>query len=224
MPALFTRMSMRPWRSSTPLIIDSIDALSVTSSGTASAFRPDPWISDTVAAALSPRAVATTCAPREASIAATPRPMPRDAPVTIATLPVRSSTQTCFHRRQIVRRGEVEDACVLVDFLDETAEHRAGAHLNIVGDAFRRKTAHHLFPAHGRRHLAHERINRRRGIALRLGIDVGDDRHARVLDRDRAQVRRETILRRLQQRAVERRADGQWNHAPGAERLRALAG
>ena len=31
---------------------------------------------------------ATTCAPREASIAATVRPMPRDAPVTIATLPV----------------------------------------------------------------------------------------------------------------------------------------
>src|SRR2546423_1584149 len=118
MPALLTRMSTRPWRCSTPLTIASIDAESVTSSGTASSIWPAPW----------------------------------------------------------------------------------------------------------RRHLAHDRISRRRGIALRFGIDVGDDRHARVLDRDRAQVRRETILRRLQQRAVERRADGQWNHAPGAERLRALAG
>src|SRR5436190_3272796 len=223
MPALFTRMSMRPWRSSTPLIIDSIDALSVTSSGTASAFRPDPWISDTVAAALSPRAVATTCAPREASIAATPRPIPRDAPVTIATLPVRSRTQTCFHRREIVRRGEVEDACVLVDLFDETAEHGAGAHLNIVGDAFRRKAADHLLPAHRRGHLPDERVDRGGRVALQLRVDVRHDGHARVLRAQRAEIRFEPILRRLEQRAMERRAHRERNHAPGPERPGALA-
>src|SRR5215216_5813154 len=101
-------------------------------------------MSDTVDAAFSPRAAATTCAPRNASITATARPIPRDAPVTTATLPVRSSTQTRFHGCQIVGRREVEDACLLVDLLDDTAEHGAWTHLNIVGDALRRKATDHL--------------------------------------------------------------------------------
>src|ERR1051325_5052354 len=259
MPALLTRMSRRPWRSSTPATIASIDAVSVTSSGTGSAVPPPAWISggpwrstppatipstdavsvpssgtvsavpppawisETVPAAFSPRAAATMCAPREASSVAMPRPMPRDAPVLTATLPVRSSTHTCFHRREILGGGEVEDASVLVDLLDETAEHGAGAHLNIVGDAFRRKAPHDLLPAHGRGDLPDERVDRRGGIALRLRVDVGHDRHARRLHAQRAQIRLQPILRRLEQRAVKRRAHGQWNHAPGAERFRALA-
>src|SRR5262245_24297450 len=165
MPALFTSTSIRPWRSSTPATSASIDAVSVTSSDTASACPPAPWIAATVAAALSARAAATTRAPRDASIVATPRPIPRDAPVTIAILPDRSSTQTCFHRRKVVRRREVEHGGVLVNLPDETAEHGAGAHLNIVCDALGRKATHDLLPAYGCRHLADERVDGRGGGA-----------------------------------------------------------
>src|SRR5712691_5138944 len=175
-------MSIRPWRSSTPATIASIDAVSVTSSGTASACCPAAWISATVSPAFSPRAAATTRAPRDASITAIPRPIPRDAPVTLATLPERSSTQTFFHRRELLGRGKVEHACVLVNLLDETAEHGAGAHLNIVGDAFRRKATDDLLPANRRGDLPDQRVNRRRRVTLRLGVNIGDDGNARIHD------------------------------------------
>src|SRR5688500_15313758 len=58
---------------------------SVTSTLTAVAFPPAAAIASAVSRAFSPRAAAITCAPLAASMEATARPMPRDAPVTIAT-------------------------------------------------------------------------------------------------------------------------------------------
>ena len=57
---------------------------------------------------------------------------------------------------------------------------------------------------------------------LRLGIDVGDDRHARSLRAQGAQLRRQPLFGGLHQRAVEWRADLQRNRALGAQRLGAL--
>ena len=68
----------------------STDWGSVTSSVTASAFRPAATISSATGRALSPRAAATTVAPRRASASAVALPMPRDAPVTSATREVKS--------------------------------------------------------------------------------------------------------------------------------------
>src|SRR5215510_11185264 len=106
-------------------------------------------MSDTVSAAFSPRAVATTCAPREASVVATPRPMPRDAPVTMTTLPERSNmprlnAKRVLQRGEIVWPREVRYDRFFMDLLHEPAQDRARAHLNIVGDAFRGKPPNEL--------------------------------------------------------------------------------
>ena len=58
---------------------------------------------------------------------------------------------------------------------------------------------------------------------LRRGIDVGHDRNARIARRQRAQLRREAILRGLHERAVERRADGERHDALCAQLFRARA-
>ena len=110
-----------------------------------------------------------------------------------------------------------------MDLLDKTAQYGAWAHLNIVGDAFRRKATDDLLPPNWRRDLLDERVDRRRRVTLRLRIDVGDNRDTRVPDPERAKLGLEPLLRRLQQRAVERRTDGERNHTPGAERFRPLA-
>ena len=106
-----------------------------------------------------------------------------------------------------------------MDLADQAAQHRARAHLNIRCDALRRKAAHDGFPPHRRRHLRDQRFDRGRRVALRLGVDVGHDRHARVA---RLRARADPapgVLRRLHQRAVERRAHRQRDDAPGAQRL-----
>src|SRR5262245_22824867 len=165
MPALLTRTSIRPCRSSTPAINASIEAESVTSRVAASAWCPAARICETVSAALSPRAVATMCAPREASVMATPRPMPRDAPVTIATLPERSNMPR-LNAKRVVQRGkivwlrEVRYDRFFMDLLNEAAQDRARAHLNIVGDAFRGKPANNLLPPDRSGHLLDERVDR----------------------------------------------------------------
>src|SRR5262245_25082352 len=87
MPALFTRMSRRVCRDRTAFTAPSTAAGSVTSIATASARPPAAVISATAAAAFSPRAAAITVAPLRASAPAMARPIPRDAPVTRATLP-----------------------------------------------------------------------------------------------------------------------------------------
>ena len=64
--------------------------------------------------------------------------------------------------------------------LDHAAQCFARPHFNISGDALGRKALYDVFPSHRRRHLPDQRVDRRRRGALRLGIDVGDDRHARI--------------------------------------------
>src|SRR5215212_2329907 len=151
-------MSRRPCRSRTPPTSASIELSSVTSRVAASARCPAAVICDTASAAFSPRAVATIFAPRAASITATPRPMPRDAPVTIATLPERSNmtrlnAKGFVYRGEFVRPREVRHDRFFVDLFHEPAQDRARAHRNIVGDAVRGKSANHLFPADGRGYL-----------------------------------------------------------------------
>src|SRR5215213_8497256 len=87
MPALLTRISSLPCFSMVDLINASTAAASVTSALIGSAFPPEDVIDAAVASALEPRATQMTCAPPAASRSAIARPMPRDAPVTIAILP-----------------------------------------------------------------------------------------------------------------------------------------
>src|SRR5262245_30193106 len=189
MPALLTRMSMRPWRSRTLPISASIEDTSVTSSAAASARWPASQICATASAAFSPRAAATTCAPREASVAATLRPMPRDAPVTIATLPERSNmtrlkAKRFLQRGEIVWPREVRHDRFFVNLLYEPAQDRPRAHFNIVGDAFRGKPADHRFPPDRRRDLLHKRVNGGSGVAFWFAVDIGNHRYSRILRRE----------------------------------------
>mmetsp|Transcript_56055 Transcript_56055/g.134015 ORF Transcript_56055/g.134015 Transcript_56055/m.134015 type:complete len:232 (+) Transcript_56055:415-1110(+) len=90
MPALFTRISGAPYFSVTALTISATLAESVTSS-----FIPSPWRSpskrfEMASAPESDVAVPTTTAPALAKRSAMAAPIPREAPVTMATLPVRS--------------------------------------------------------------------------------------------------------------------------------------
>src|SRR6185369_13062881 len=91
MPALFTRMSIRP---SSPLARSTIarrSARLVTSVRTAMARRPRaPTSSAERLAPASSSSATTTSAPRRASSRAVARPMPRPPPVTIATVPLSS--------------------------------------------------------------------------------------------------------------------------------------
>src|SRR4030095_2172002 len=116
-------------------------------------------------------------APREATIMATPRPIPRDAPVTIATLPERSNmprlnAKRFVQRGEIVWPSEVRHDRLFVDLLHEPAQDRAWAHLNIVGDAFRGKPADDLLPTNRGGYLPDQRVDGRRGITLWFGVDV----------------------------------------------------
>src|SRR3954468_12731662 len=190
-------MSSRPSRLTMSPGAASTAAVSVTARGKASPWARAAVNSSAQALALSPRAAATTVAPCAARRAAIARPMPREAPVTRATLTARLSMNQGFNRREIVRAAEVDDGGLTMNLADQPAQHGARAHFNIRCDAFRRKAPHHGLPAHPRRDLLHQRLDRRRRVAFRLGVDVGDDRHARRLDAQRAQFGRETLLRRL---------------------------
>ena len=96
MPALFTTISIPPHfsaNSSTSLLTA---ALSVTSHGWTSAAPPAALIASAVSLSLSAlRATHATLAPAAASRSAIALPIPREAPVTIAVWPLRS---TCIRR------------------------------------------------------------------------------------------------------------------------------
>src|SRR3954451_9888234 len=117
MPALLTRMSTRPKAVSAALTISSAFLGSAMESVDAIASPPPALISLTTSWAgpasapapsrLAPMSQTTTRAPSCASNSAIPRPMPRAAPVTIATLPATipeaiwvdpRSTNTARHR------------------------------------------------------------------------------------------------------------------------------
>src|SRR5262245_66680856 len=122
--------------------------------------------------------------------------MPRDAPVTIATLPERSNmprlnAKRFVQRDEILWPREVRDDRFFVDLLNEPAQDRAGAHLNIVGDAFRGKPADDLLPTDRGGHLPDERVDRGGRIALRFGVDIRDHGHPRTLHGQPSQFRLE---------------------------------
>src|SRR5438309_3163450 len=223
-PALLMRMSSRPCLSATASGRRPSATASVTSAPTASARPPAPAIAATVAAALSPRAAATTIAPCAASLVAIARPIPRDAPVTSATRPVRSNMELRLDGRQIAGAANADDRGLAMDLANQPAQNGARTHLNIRGDALGRKAVHHRLPAYGRRHLRDQRLHCLSSRAFGFRVNVGDHRHARILDLERAQLRREPRLGGVHERAVERRADRQPDDPPRAELPGALAG
>src|SRR5580704_15166015 len=92
MPALLTRMSIRPSSPRTRATMSSTAALSVTSAVRQIALMPRSLSSATAAVDLaSLRATMAISAPASASPHAMPKPMPPLPPVTMATLPVRSN-------------------------------------------------------------------------------------------------------------------------------------
>src|SRR6266850_974163 len=86
MPALFTRMSTRPWRLWIPAAAFATCALSPTSQASASAFT----VFSAALSVASLRPEITTLAPPFASSTAAARPMPEPPPVIQATLSLRS--------------------------------------------------------------------------------------------------------------------------------------
>jgi hypothetical protein len=92
-----------------------------------------------------------------------------------------------------------------------------------MGDAFRRKALHDALPPYWRSDLFDQRVDRFLRGALRLRIDVGDDRDARIACRHGPQFGRQPHFRGFHQRAMKRRAHRQRNGAPGAEGFGALA-
>src|SRR2546426_2377024 len=88
MPALFTRISIRPNAARVHSTMVVRAGREVTSVGTTLARRPRACTSAAVRSALARSSSATTMsAPRRASSRAVARPMPRPAPVTMATCP-----------------------------------------------------------------------------------------------------------------------------------------
>src|SRR4029077_5151507 len=142
-----------PRLSATPPGSRSRATASVTSAPTASARPPAPAMAATVAAAWSSRAAATTIAPRAASLVAIARPIPRDAPVTSATRPVRSNMEVGLDGRQIAGVAKADDRGLAMDLANQSAQDCARTHFNIRCDALGRKAAHHGVPAYWRRYL-----------------------------------------------------------------------
>src|SRR5260221_12423099 len=95
------------------------------------------------------------------------RPMPRDAPVTSATLPVSVnmfwsaslSGERLFDRREIVGTPEADDLRSTMDLADQSAQHGTGTHLTIRSDASRRNAFHARTPADRRRTRPDHRPN-----------------------------------------------------------------
>src|SRR6476660_4976497 len=179
-PALLTRMSRRPCFSTTAPGTFSSAARSVTSTPIASARPPRSVIAAAVAAALSPRATATIVAPCCAKRSAIARPIPRDAPVTTATLPVRSNTQR-LDRRNILRRSDVCNLRLAVDAAHHAAQNCPRTNLNIRCDALGRKTTDDVFPPDWRRHLRDQGFDRVSPCPLRLRVDIGPNGHAGIV-------------------------------------------
>ena len=138
---------MRPWRSSAPpTSASTARAVGHVERGGLGAPARGADRAHGVGGMIAARRRDDVRAARRQHAARSSRPMPRDAPVTIATLPRRSNMGE--NRVQIVGRAEGEDVGVLVNLLDQSAQHASRAHLNIRGDAFRRKAMHDVLPQH----------------------------------------------------------------------------
>ena len=238
MPALLTRMSIRPCRSSVAGDRPPRSApASVTSSAMASACPPARanLLRDRAARCRRARPRRRS-APRAASCSAIARPMPRDAPVTSATRSERSIILQRNHPfvegprghrplpRQRVERGEStprprrsRTVTRRSIFLISPASTVAGPELDERASRPPRSAAGRHPPSAPATTPAGSARRSRAGVALRLGVDVGDDRDAGIRGRQRAQLRRQPLLRRLHQRAMERRADRQ-RQSPASRR------
>ena len=225
MPALLTRMSSRPWRST----IGAGQLLERRAIGHVDADRlgRPPRRGDLrhrrrgVVAARRGDDVA----PCRANCSAIARPIPRDAPVTSATFPVRLK-----HRKQRLDRGQIvglsESTRVASRWIRRTmplstVPGPTSTYVVTPSDARRRRhlpSAPATTPA---RSAPRSRRARSASAAASTFATIGTRGSCTS---QRAQFRREPDLRRLHQRAMERRADRQRHHAPRAERLRALAG
>jgi hypothetical protein len=96
-PALFTTTSTRPNSPVAAATISSTASLSFTSVGSTSASRPNPRTSAATSSSCSlVRAASTTLAPASAKVRAIAAPMPRPAPVTIATFPSSRKASTAL--------------------------------------------------------------------------------------------------------------------------------
>ena len=170
-------------------------------------------------------------APCSASRCAIARPMPRDAPVTSATLFDRSNiTRSALHfhqdveGRQILGHAEADDPRLAMIFRTSplsTVPGPTSTYVVTPSDARRRTTASHRTGA--------DTCATSASIAARASRFGSASTFATIgtrgsVHRQRAQFGREPLFGRLHQRAVKRRADRQRNDALGAERLRALAG
>ena len=94
-PALLTRMSSRPYRSSAVATSFSPVAHSATSPAATTAWPPAAVISPATACTASPgRSFSTSRAPARASASASARPSPFPAPVTMATRSVSVSVSS----------------------------------------------------------------------------------------------------------------------------------
>ena len=120
MPALLTRISTLPKRSSTAFAPALIESSLATSSGIAAACPPKPSISATASASfVSLRAANTTVAPARANSSAHARPIPCEAPVTSAIRPSKSailsrSPSPCAPRRALslpIISGQKSEPC-----------------------------------------------------------------------------------------------------------------
>src|SRR5688572_18642736 len=234
MPALLTRISSLPYVSIVCLISASTAAASVTSAPCATAVPPDAVMAAAVASALVPRATHTTAAPPPARRSAIARPIPRDAPVTIATLPsycpIADFAAPLCRREQGLDRGkvagtfDVENGGAVGNALDHSAQRFARPHFNISGDAFRRKALHQVLPSYWGCDLADQGVDRLARRAFGLSIDVRDHRNTRSVRPHRTQLRRQPLFGRLHQRAMEWRAHLQRHGPARTQRLGALAG
>src|SRR5213078_817234 len=135
-----------------------------------------------------------TLAPRRPSATAIARPMPRDPPVTSATLPWSAVSVMAMagFLRWAASRGECVDLVGLADrggvdrrrdALDQALEHRARAELVTAGDAELGDPLDRLLPAHRPGDLLDQELADLPGIAGRLRRDIADHRHAGHRDR-----------------------------------------
>src|ERR1700737_1789780 len=117
MPALLTRISIRPNSRTVRSTISATAALSVTSAGTDIALAPCCLSSATAATDFaSLRPTMAMPAPASASPRAMPRPMPPLPPVTIATLPPRSNS--------VVFMDDIPDECSALALPDQDQAER----------------------------------------------------------------------------------------------------
>src|SRR5947207_3305656 len=129
------------------------------------------------------------------------------------TRPGRRACRSCGERlareRDAVRVARRDAHQRRRDPPGEPGEYPTGARLEGERGAERGERAHRLLPTHGRGHLLDEQPGQLRPVANRTRFDAGHDRQPGRVKDNPGQMTRQPTGRRLHQRAVERRADGE---------------